>query len=99
MAAPVAQTEPVQDPVATPAAPAPQTYETPAVPAAPAPRGPWADELQTRFTDADQRAQVDAFLRESAQPHVTRVEQERAGLRPAEQLWNDLTGEESGAAF
>jgi hypothetical protein len=42
---------------------------------------------------------VDTFLRETVQPHVTKVEQERAALNAAEQLWNDLSGSESGAAY
>jgi predicted RNA-binding Zn ribbon-like protein len=77
---PVEQTpEGVQDP--TPTAPEP---------AAPAPSGPWANDLTSHFEDPSERARVDAFLRETVQPHVTRIEQERAQLKPAEQLYADL---------
>jgi hypothetical protein len=60
-----------------------------AEPAAPTPGdGPWAAALAENFTDPDQRAAVDQFLRETVQPHVTRVEQSRTP--EAEELYNAL---------
>lgn len=72
--------------------------ETPAVvadaapePAAPeTPTGPWANDLATHFEDPGQRAAVDAFLRETVQPYSTKLEQQLAELKPAEQLYSDL---------
>lgn len=53
--------------------------------------GPWAQDVQGAFEDPAVQAQVDAFLREKVQPHVTRLEQETAGLASAKALYEDLT--------
>lgn len=53
--------------------------------------GPWAQDVQAQFADPAVQAQVDAFLREKVQPHVTRLEQETAGLANAKALYEDLT--------
>lgn len=80
----------------------PQDPQTPvAAPAAAAPAigdGPWANDLNLIFTDPNQRAQVDQFLRTKVQPHTTKLEQELAQTRDAQKLWNDL-GENPGETF
>lgn len=58
--------------------------------------GPWAASLASRFADEEIRKQVDAYLREEVQPHVTKLEQEYA---PARELWQDLQSEDSAATY
>lgn len=58
-------------------------------PAPPALEGPWAKDIQSTFTDPEQQAAVDAFLRQTVQPHVTKLEQSRLP-EEASQLWTDL---------
>lgn len=53
--------------------------------------GPWAAQIAERFTDPDIAGQVDAFLRETVQPHVTKLEQSTADLQDAQRLYEDLT--------
>lgn len=48
---------------------------------------PWSADLATRFADEAQRAEVDAFLRETVQPYVTQREQ---SAKPALELYEDL---------
>lgn len=55
---------------------------------------PWSKDLETQFADPEIRAQVDAFLRGTVQPHVTRVEQQS---RDAMELYNDLQNEDTAA--
>lgn len=74
---PGVQDQPVVDP--------PAAAETSAPPA-----GPWANDLATHFEDETVRSQVDTFLRETVQPYSTKLEQQLAGLKPAEQLYADL---------
>lgn len=58
--------------------------------------GPWASDLESRFSDPAVREAVDGFLRETVQPYVTQLEQ----TRPAEavQLWEQLN-ENPGETF
>lgn len=58
--------------------------------AAPAGDGPWATDLALVFTDPTERARVDNFLRAKVQPYTTQLEQQVAGGRNAQALWNDL---------
>jgi hypothetical protein len=46
--------------------------------------------LETRFADPEIRQAVDGFLRETVQPHVTRLEQSAAELADAKVLMDDL---------
>lgn len=71
-----------QDPAATQAAP---VQTTPVVQG-----GPWQSDLAEFFSDADTRNQVDSFLRQKVQPHVTRLEQDRSVDQAAQQLYRDL---------
>lgn len=48
---------------------------------------PWSADLAQRFADEAQRAEVDAFLRETVQPYVTQREQ---SAKPAMELYEDL---------
>lgn len=63
-----------------------------AAPPTPAPEltGPWADQLKSSFEDPDQQAAVDAFLRSTVQPYVTKLEQSAADLTDAQRLYDDL---------
>ena len=54
---------------------------------------PWSSDLETRFEDEAIRSQVDEFLRETVQPHVTKIEQDSATNRDANRLWNDFAEE------
>jgi hypothetical protein len=63
---------------------------TPTPPAEPEITGPWANDLAKHFEDPAQRAAVDAFLRETVQPYSTKLEQQLAGLKPAQQLYEDF---------
>lgn len=53
--------------------------------------GPWATQLAETFTDPDQQAAVNEFLRATVQPYVTRLEQSTADLKDAQRLYEDLT--------
>lgn len=81
---------------AQPQDPTPQTTtaDVQPAPAAPEPSqgatGPWAADLERAFEDANTRAQVDSFLRQHTQPHVTRLEQRVAEAKPALELYEDL---------
>jgi hypothetical protein len=74
--------EPTPEPVA------PQV-ETPEAPAATS--TPWQKDLEAKFNDPAQRQAVDEFLRETVQPHVTKLEQDSVPNRDAQQLWDDFT--------
>lgn len=55
---------------------------------------PWSKDLESAFADPEIRAQVDAYLRNTVQPHVTKLEQ---SSRDALALYNDLTNPETAA--
>ncbi len=57
---------------------------------------PWANDVKEVFTDPDQQVAVDQFLREKYQPYVTKLEQEGAENRKANNLWNQLTADQYG---
>lgn len=76
------ETEPTAD--AAPATPEP-TSEPEAAPA-----GPWSKDLESTFADEAIRGQVDAFLRSTVQPHVTRLETQTKDLQNAGALLHDL---------
>jgi len=92
--------EPVApEPPETPAAPAPA--ETPVAGAAkPAAEvaeesttggaAPWDKAVSERFTDPEQAKAVSEFMRESYQPYVTTIEQERAELRDRAMLFDQF---------
>jgi hypothetical protein len=61
-----------------------------AAPAVQGGTGPWANDLNQRFADENIRGQVDAFLRETVQPYVTNLEQERSGQAEAAELLKQL---------
>lgn len=66
---------------AAPAVPGPENHpDTPDTPA----ESPWAESLLTRFEDPEQRASVDAYLRETVQPYVTKLESERGAPEATE---------------
>jgi hypothetical protein len=70
----------------------------PSTAAAPASQGnaPWSNDLNTRFADETVRAQVDQYMRESVQPHVTQLEQkvsEYGKYENAHKLWDDLSAD------
>src|SRR5436190_4659206 len=71
----------VQPDVQEPAAPAPEIDQD----------APWSSDLQERISDADVRAQVDQYVRDTVQPYVTQLEQGSAEDRFARKLWNDFT--------
>lgn len=52
--------------------------------------GPWANDLAELFPDEGVRNQVDGFLRQKVQPHVTQLEQRGKDLELAGQLYSDL---------
>lgn len=52
--------------------------------------GPWADQLKASFDDPAEQAKVDAFLRATVQPYVTKLEQSTADLQDAQRLYDDL---------
>lgn len=52
--------------------------------------GPWANDLAELFPDESVRTQVDGFLREKIQPHVTQLEQRGKDLELAGQLYSEL---------
>lgn len=93
-------TEPAApEPTETPAAPAPA--ETPVAEAAkPAAEvaeesttggaAPWDKAVGERFTDPEQAKAVSEFMRESYQPYVTTIEQERAELRDRAMLFDQF---------
>jgi hypothetical protein len=64
------------EPVVTPPAP-------PAIQA-----GPWEQDIRAAFTDPQEAARVDAFLRSRVQPRVTQLEQQVAETREAQNLWD-----------
>lgn len=62
----------------------------PAEPAAPTPGpAPWSSDLESRFQDEAVRTQVDAYLRETWQPRVTKLEQETAPARALYQSFQE----------
>lgn len=61
--------------------------------AAPTNTAPWAADLAATFEDEGVRSQVDGFMREKYQPYVTGLEQQVAGLKDAEEYYNDLTSD------
>jgi hypothetical protein len=77
-------TEPAAEP--TPAEPVAE----PAAPPSPPATSPWDADLANRFEDPAQREAVNEFLRATVQPYVTRLEQESAGNRNANRLWEDF---------
>jgi hypothetical protein len=83
----------VNPPAAEPevTSPEPAVVTSPEPADASTPDGPWSKDLETAFADPAQRAAVDEFLRQTVQPHVTRLEQDSAANRNANRLWNDFT--------
>ncbi len=79
------------EPQQEPAAPTPDTAESVQSDATPPNPGPWSADLEAAFDDPNQRAAVDAFLREKVQPRVTQLEQQSAPNRAAERLYDDFT--------
>lgn len=73
-----------------PAATTPEPTPAPASAASATLSSPWADDLRKTFDDPAVQAQVDGFLRETVQPHVTKLEQATVTNRRAEALWNDF---------
>lgn len=58
--------------------------------------GPWQSDLEARFSDPEVRSQVDAFMRETAQPRMTQLEQRLAEIPDeAVQLYEDFTSNPS----
>lgn len=51
-------------------------------------QAPWTADLAARFADEDTRAAVDAFLRDTVQPHVTRLEQSAKPGQQAQELYD-----------
>jgi hypothetical protein len=49
---------------------------------------PWSKDLETAFADENVRAQVDAFLRQTVQPHITQLEQATRPNRDAQRLYD-----------
>lgn len=79
----------MEEPTKTPEELAAEQQEAaPAAEATPSP-GPWDKDLQEAFTDEGIRTQVDGFLRDKVQPHVTRLEQSK-GNQEAERLYQDF---------
>lgn len=79
------------------------TSETPPAAVEPAPQpapqpGPWDADLAV-FQDPELRQQVDGFMREKVQPRMTQLETQLAGYKPAIELYNDLSGENSEDAL
>lgn len=52
---------------------------------------PWSKDLNSVFSDEGTRGQVDQFMREHVQPHVTKLEQDAARDEHARNLWNKLS--------
>lgn len=80
------QNEPVETPE-------PEATEEPTpAPAEPAEiaDSPWKADLESNFSDPKVRAEVDAYMRETVQPRITKLEQATAPNRDAERLWNDF---------
>lgn len=51
---------------------------------------PWAANIRATFTDPAMQDAVDDFLATTVQPHVTKLEQQTAGLTEAKALYDDL---------
>lgn len=54
------------------------------------PKNPWDDKVAEAFEDPEVAAKVSAFLGESVQPYVTKIEQEARPSRDATRLWEAL---------
>lgn len=57
---------------------------------------PWTADLESRFPDPDQRAAVDAYLRETQQPRMTQLEQQVAEARDAQNLFDQFREDPNG---
>lgn len=57
---------------------------------------PWADSIRARFADPELQDAVDDFLADTVQPHVTKLEQQTAGLKNAQELYDDLVNDPGG---
>lgn len=51
---------------------------------------PWKQDIDSRFTDPETAAAVDQLIRERIQPRVTQLEQQLAGTRDAQGLWERI---------
>ncbi|HEY3407644.1 MAG TPA: hypothetical protein VGK53_05675 [Propionicimonas sp.] len=59
---------------------------------------PWAAQIRASFTDPAVQDAVDDFLAQTVQPHVTKLEQQTADLKDAQELYNDLQND-PGATY
>lgn len=50
--------------------------------------GPWEQDIRAAFTDPEVAAQVDNFLRARVQPRMTQLEQQLAGTKDAQSLYD-----------
>lgn len=90
---PILHETPAEPSGAAPAEAAPPVPEPVVTP--PANDAPWANDIAF-ITDDAQRAQVDEYLRTKVQPRVTKLEQDLAELRPAQELYDDLIADRDG---
>lgn len=60
---------------------------------------PWAADLESRFEDETTRTAVDAYLRETWQPRMTKLETDFAETEAARRLFEDLNGEQAADTF
>lgn len=51
---------------------------------------PWQQDIESTFTDPEVQEAVDEFMRSRYQPRVTQLEQQLAGTRDAQNLWNRI---------
>lgn len=52
--------------------------------------GPWQADIESAFTDPDVQEAVDQLIRERVQPRMTQLEQQLAGARDAQNLWDQI---------
>src|SRR5581483_764495 len=57
---------------------------------------PWKQDIDSRFTDPETAAAVDQLIRERIQPRVTQLEQQLAGTRDAQNLWERIHADPMG---
>jgi hypothetical protein len=57
---------------------------------------PWSADLESRFPDPEQRAAVDAYLRETQQPRMTQLEQRVAQAGEAQALYDAFREDPTG---